>query len=118
MDLLLYSKVIKVLNLKVFVNSSKIGTQHPHHPHSQGEIEVIVLYVRGLSSKMEYDSLKMEKKGLYLAKALAGYQRVSKEEPKRSTKIEISILSAFRTRKPSYHTNQAFIHLERYRCCI
>ena len=55
--------------------------------------------------------LKMGKKGLFWAKSLAEYQRISNEKPKNSTKVQISIYSVFCTCKPGYHINQAFIHL-------
>ena len=57
--------------------------------------------------------LKMGKKGLFWAKSLAEYQRISNEKPKNSTKVQISIYSVFCTCKPGYHINQAFIHVLR-----
>ena len=55
---------------------------------------------------MEYDFLKMGKKGLNWAKALPEYQKILNEEPKEVLKYK-SPFEVYFARKPSSHTNRA-----------
>ena len=57
----------------------KMIHSRPYHPQSQGKVE---RSHRALRSKMEYDLLKMGKKGLNWAKALPEYQNILNEDPK------------------------------------
>ena len=51
----------------------KMIHSRPYHPQSQGRVE---RSHRALRSKMEYDLLKMGKKGVNWAKALPEYQNI------------------------------------------
>ena len=80
----------------------KIVNSRPYHPQSQGKVE---RSHRALRSKMEYDLLKMGKKGLNWAKALPEYQRILNEDPKEVLKYK-SPFEVYFARKPSCHHNQ------------
>ena len=81
----------------------KMVHSRPYHPQSQGKIE---RSHRALRSKIEYDFLKMGKKGLNWAKALPEYQKILNEEPKEVLKYK-SPFEVYFARKPSSHTNRA-----------
>ena len=83
---------------------------HQYHTQSQGKIEIIALYVRALLVPRRSMILGKERSFLGESK-LAGYQRISNKEPKRSTKVQNCIYSVFCKCKPNYHTNHAFTHL-------
>ena len=59
----------------------KMIHSRPYHPQSQGKVRVERSH-HALRSKMEYDLLKMGKKGLNWAKALPEYQNILNEDPK------------------------------------
>lgn len=81
----------------------KMVNSRPYHPQSQGKVE---RSHRALRSKMEYDLLKMGKKGLNWAKALPDYQRILNEDPKEVLKYK-SPFEVYFARKPSYHHDVA-----------
>lgn len=69
----------------------------PFHPQSQGRVE---RSLRSLRSKIEYDFLKMGRKGVNCTENLSNYQRILNEDPKkyydtrhplRSTSLEEAI---------------------------
>ncbi|KAL9953247.1 hypothetical protein ACROYT_G040633 [Oculina patagonica] len=80
----------------------KMINSRPYHPQSQGKVE---RSHRALRSKVEYDLMKMGKKGHNWVKALPERQKILNEDPKEVLKYK-SPFEVYFARKPSNHQSR------------
>ena len=79
----------------------KIICSSPYHPQSQGKVE---RSHRALRSKMEYDIIQMDSKGVNWVQKLPNYQRILNEAPKEVSAYKTPFEVYFARKCHSYNT--------------